>query len=79
MTSLLATRGALIAVPSPLEGEGYPGLSARSDWVRGILRQMLFLRRDPLTLLVMLHDHAALSLKGRGHSNARLGSEEAAQ
>jgi hypothetical protein len=70
VTFVLAASEVVVTAPSPLEGEGSAGLSAHSNRVRGILRRMLFVRRDPLTLFVMLNDHLALSLKGRGHNHA---------
>jgi hypothetical protein len=68
--AVAASEAAVIA-PSPLEGEGYSFLSARSDWVRGSLRKRASYEDNPSPSRASWNDLLALSLKGRGHINAR--------
>jgi hypothetical protein len=70
-TRVVAAGTALVTAPSPLEGEGYSVHSARSDWVRGSLRKEASYEEDPSPNHALLNDPLALSLKGRGRSNAR--------
>jgi hypothetical protein len=66
----IAASSVLIIVPSPLEGEGCSAVSARSDLVRGSLRKKAYYEGDPSPNRALWNDRLALSLKGRGRSNA---------
>jgi hypothetical protein len=67
----IAASTVLIAVPSPLEGEGSSDRAASCDWVRGHLGQKPSCEETPSPICALWNDRLALSLKGRGHSNAR--------
>ena len=67
--SIAATRKALIAAPSPLEGEGYSVVQHNRKGEGSRAERATQNHPSPHSLL--LRDRAALSLKGRGHSDVR--------
>jgi hypothetical protein len=75
--SALAKHTALIAAPSPLEGEGY-WVFQRKGMGEGVSSSRESCIETPSPIHALLEDHLALSLKGRGHNNARPESGEVA-
>jgi len=65
----IATRTALVNAPSPLEGEGKEP-SQQVHLGEGSRAQRAA-QNHPSPIMLSLQDHAALSLKGRGHNNAQ--------
>jgi hypothetical protein len=70
MTLCLASRGARVFAPSPLEGEGMNALP-RVVLGEGASSQKSLFEETPSPITALLKFRVALSLKGRGHSNAR--------
>jgi hypothetical protein len=67
----------LVAAPSPLEGEGME-VFPRDGLGEGFSSPKAFFEENPSPNLAMLNDRPALSLKGRGRSNARRSASGAA-
>jgi hypothetical protein len=69
---MTAPRKVFVIAPSPLAGEGYSGMSAALDWVRGSLHHKASCDAAPSPHRDSLQHPHALSHEGRGRSNSRL-------